>query len=114
MNFIMENWFILVAAVASLAVCGYVAYTYTKMPTTEQIKKVKEWLLYAVAAAEKEFGGGTGQIKLRYVYDMFLMKFPEVACLISFDTFSSLVDGALEKFKDLLNSNVRLQSYIEK
>ena len=57
------------------------------MPTNEQLKKVKEWLLWAVAEAEKELGSGTGQLKLRYVYDMFIVKFPSLAKIISFETF---------------------------
>lgn len=45
------------------------------MPSDKQLNKVREWLLYAVTKAEKELGGGTGQIKLRYVYDMFVARF---------------------------------------
>ncbi|MFR6482019.1 MAG: hypothetical protein ACLUPD_10785 [Anaerotignum faecicola] len=45
----------------------------------EQREKVKEWLLLAVTEAEKELGSGTGQLKLRYVYDLFLRRFPAVA-----------------------------------
>lgn len=114
MNFIISNWSLFIVLLSVLISCLYIIYTFTKMPTEEQMNKVKEWLLYAVAAAEKELGGGTGQIKLRYVYDMFLIKFPSIAKLISFEKFSALVDESLEKFKDLLESNIRLQSYIEK
>ena len=83
------------------------------MPTNEQLKKVKEWLLWAVAEAEKELGSGTGQLKLRYVYDMFIVKFPSLAKIISFETFSYMVDEVLDEFKKLLNKNDKMKKYIE-
>ena len=47
-------------------------------------------------------GGGTGEIKLRYVYDKFLIIFPKISLFVSFDLFKTLVDEALQKAKDLL------------
>ena len=79
---------------------------------TGNVKKLKEWLIYAVAAAEKELGGGTGQLKLREVYDKFIDKFPILAKLISFSSFSKLVDKALEKLKELLEKNEDIANYI--
>ena len=113
MEFLVNYWYFLVAAIAILAVAGYAIYAFIKRPTTAQIAKVKEWLLYAVTAAEKELGSGTGQIKLRYVYDMFIAKFPYLVKVIPFETFSILVDEALDKFRNILDNNTNLQSYIE-
>ena len=113
MEFLVNYWYFLVAAIATLAVAGYAVYAFIKRPTTEQIAKVKEWLLYAVTVAEKELGSGTGQIKLRYVYDMFIAKFPYLVKVIPFETFSILVDEALDKFRNMLDNNTNLQSYIE-
>lgn len=113
MEFLVSNWMLIVALIAAVAVGGYAVYAFVKRPTTEQISKVKEWLLYAVTAAEKELGSGTGQIKLRYVYDMFIAKFPYLVKLIPFETFSILVDEALDKFRGMLDSNTNLQNYIE-
>lgn len=109
MNFIVENWYFIVLAVAVLIVSGIGIYTFINYPTNDKIKKVKEWLLYAVMEAEKEFGSSTGQIKLRYVYDLFIAKFPAISKVISFESFSLLVDEALEQFKKLLISNKTLQ-----
>ena len=111
-NFIVENWYMFIIAAIIIAVAIYMVKTFLKMPREEQITKVQEWLLYAVTQAEKEFGSGTGQLKLRYVYDNFIMRFPGVAKVISFEAFSLLVDKALEKFNSILNSNKQLQSYI--
>ena len=88
MEFIANNWYILVAAVAAVAVVIWFICKFFKLPRESQIAKVKEWLLFAVTQAEKEFGSGTGQLKLRYVYDMFVTKFPYLVQFISFETFS--------------------------
>lgn len=113
MDFLINYWWTIVVGIAAIAVVVYAIYAFTKRPTSEQIQKVKEWLLYAVTEAEKELGGGTGQIKLRYVYDMFLSKFPFLTKVISFDMFSTLVDEVLEKFRTLLETNPKLKDYVE-
>lgn len=112
MDWFVNYWWLIVIAVAAVVVAAYGVYAFVKRPTSEQIEKVKEWLLYAVTEAEKELGSGTGQIKLRYVYDMFLTKFPFLTKAISFDTFSTLVDEVLEKFRALLETNDYLKTYV--
>ena len=113
MEFLVSNWVLIVTLISAIGVSGYTIYVFIHRPTTEQISKVKEWLLYAVAAAEKELGSGTGQIKLRYVYNMFIAKFPYLIKVISFETFSLLVDETLDKFRSMLENNKNLQIYIE-
>ena len=81
---------------------------------TGNIKKLKEWLIYAVAAAEKELGSGTGQLKLREVYDKFIDRFPILAKFIPFTTFSNFVDEALETLDKWLENNVAIQKYVDK
>ena len=112
MNFIINYWYIILIIIAAILVGGYMIYNFIKMPSGEQMKKVKEWLLYAVAEAEKELGGGTGEIKLRYVYDMFITKFLYLSKIITFEAFSSLVDEVLEEFKEMLKTNNNLDDYI--
>lgn len=99
----------------SVLVVGIVLFiiNFIKIGREKQLKMISEWLLLAVVQAEKELGSGTGQIKLRYVYDMFITKFKYLAFCISFDQFSVLVDGALDKMKDMLSDNAKLQNYIE-
>lgn len=58
-------------------------------------------------------GGGTGEIKLRYVYDKFLIIFPKISLFISFELFKTLVDEALSKAKELLQENEKLKNYVE-
>lgn len=102
---VTEYWFVVVALVAVLGVAGTVLYRFVGLPTEEQLKKVREWLLYAVSIAEKELGSGTGKLKLRYVYDWFLRVFPWLAKVITFEMFSKLVDDALEEMERMLNEN---------
>lgn len=114
MNYIVENWFVLVGLMAVVAAGGYATYVFVKMPSDKQLSKVKEWMLYAVTKAEKELGGGTGQIKLRYVYDMFVARFAWLAKTISFEMFSMMVDEALDKMKTMLESNKAMQELVNK
>lgn len=96
MKYIVENWFVIVGLIAVCAAGGYAVYVFVKMPSDKQLNKVREWLLYAVTKAEKELGGGTGQIKLRYVYDMFVAR--SHGCESDFVRgFSMMVDEALRE-----------------
>lgn len=112
MEWLISNWYLIVAAVAVISGIVLAIKKFTSMPTAQQIEKMKEWLLYAVVAAEKELGSGTGQIKLRYVYDMFIARFGWVAKILPFSTFSAFVDEALDKMKDILADNDELKGYI--
>ena len=113
MEFLVENWPLLIAAGAVIAVAATYLISFFKMPGSAQLDKVREWLLFAVTQAEKELGGGTGQIKLRYVYDMFVVKFPSLVKFISFETFSFMVDEALIKMRHLLQTNEKVGKYVE-
>lgn len=105
MEAMIQNWPILVALLAVAVAVGAAAYRFVKLPTEQQLAKVREWLLFAVTEAEKALGGGTGKLKLRYVYDMFVAKFPWLVKAVSFELFSSLVDDALEEMRGMLASN---------
>lgn len=76
-------------------------------------KQIKQWLINACAEAEIYFGSGTGQIKLREVYDAFISRFPIVALVISFNTFSGWVDTALEELKAMLEENPKLKEFFD-
>lgn len=113
MKWLIDNWSLLIIAVAVVTTVIVWVKKVGSLSRDEQILKVKEWLLYAVTLAEKEMGGGTGRIKLRYVYDMFITKFPDLADLISFETFSGWVDLALENMRHLVETNKKVQEYVE-
>lgn len=100
-------------AIALGLLVGIGVYLFFKLPIGTQKRKIQEWLLWAVTEAEKELGGGTGQIKLRQVYNLFIERFKFIATLISFETFSKWVDIALEKMRTMLKSNKAVQELIE-
>lgn len=116
MNRIMEwvtaNWFLVIALMATGISIGTAIYKIGVLPTERQLKKVREWLLYAVTMAEKELGAGTGKLKLRYVYSWFVTTFPWLAKVISFETFSDMVEETLEEMKSLLKTNMNVETYV--
>ena len=105
MNYIIDNWYIIFALTLATVFVLYLVVKFLNMPSSKQLNKVREWLLLAVTNAEKELGSGTGKLKLRYVYDMFLGKFPWIAKAITFEQFSYLVDDALDEMRELLATN---------
>ena len=113
-EFLIGYWWLLIIIVAVGAVMAVAIHKFIKTPTSEQMKQVQEWLLYAVIEAEKALGSGTGQVKLRYVYDMFILRFGALAKIISFEAFSLMVDETLDKFREMLANNTAVVNYIEK
>lgn len=113
MDFLIENFVIIIAGIALGFMLGSFIARFLDKPGKDQMNQVKEWLLYAVIKAEKELGSGTGQVKLRYVYDMFVIRFPWLVRIIPFESFSSLVDEALDNMKDALDGDEAVQHYVE-
>lgn len=75
--------------------------------------KCIEWLKGAVVEAEKYLGSGTGQLKLRMVYDAFINMFPVFSTIVPFKLFSYWVDLALKWFEKQLESNVNVLNYVK-
>ena len=112
MEFIINNWYLIVALLAVGAFIGIMVYRFFKLPRTEQLKKVRKWLLGAVTDAEKDLGSGTGQLKLRRVYDLFIQRFSWLAKIVSFERFSDLVDEALDEMRELIAKNEAVAAYV--
>lgn len=112
MMWIINNIDIIVGIVALIVALGVAIYNFIKLGKEQQLTKVKEWLLFAVVQAEKELGGGTGQVKLRYVYDMFVSKFKFIQFLVSFDEFSEMVDDSLDIMRGMLSTNNKVKEYV--
>ena len=113
MTILADYWYLFVAAIAEAVVLGVAIGRFLNLPTAGQVDKCKEWLLWAVIQAEQALGGGTGQLKLRAVYDLFVQRFPTVAKAVSFDTFSGWVDEALEEMIEMLKNNKKLKQLVE-
>lgn len=111
----MENIILIVSTILIITGgLGIFGCWFFKLEKQKQIEILKEWLLLAVIRAEKELGGGTGQVKLRYVYDLFIDKFGFLARILSFEQFSMYVDEALELMKHIIASNQNVELYIMK
>ena len=72
----------------------------------------KNWLVWAVTEAEATFGSGTGQLKLRYAYELAIKQFPIVAKIIPFTVFSALVDEALVIMRKMIENNGKIANVI--
>lgn len=112
LGFIMNNWLTIILSIAALAVFIVKVVQFVRAPSDKQIENLKEWLKLAVTEAEAALGSGTGQLKLRDVYDMAVEKFPWVGEFITFETFSTWVDEALEWMNNQLESNENVKAYV--
>lgn len=101
-NYIFDNWIVLLTALLI-----FLSLIYGLMSG-----KAKEWLKWAVAVAEKDLGAGTGQLKLRKVYDMFIQKYPVFSTIVPFPIFELWVDKALAWMNDQLNKNNKIKESI--
>ena len=106
-NFIAENWFLIVFALVAII------FGFIHMPTAKQIENLMEWLKIAVVEAEKQFQSGTGQLKLRAVYESAVIAFPWIAKYMTFQKFSQLVDIALVWMREQIEQNEKIREYIE-
>ena len=112
LGFIMNNWLTIILSIAALAVFVVKVVQFVRSPSDKQIENLKEWLKLAVTEAEAALGSGTGQLKLRDVYDMAVEKFPWVGEFVTFETFSTWVDEALEWMNNQLESNDKVKAYV--
>jgi len=110
MNINSANIILAIFVVMMVTLASIYIYNFMKLSRDEKINNIKEWLKYAVTIAEKELGRGTGQLKLRYVYNMFIEKFPKLTNLISFELFSAMVDEALIWMNEQIDKNVYFKS----
>ena len=72
----------------------------------------RNWLVFAVSEAEKALGGGTGKLKLRYAYNIAIKYFPTLTKMIPFSVFSTMVDGALETMRLMIDTNKAIPDVI--
>ena len=92
MDWLIENWFLIVALLSCVAVLISLVFRFLGMPTEKQKKKVREWLVWACIEAERALQSGTGQLKLREVWNLFcaVPAFTWVARIISFEENASV------------------------
>ncbi len=113
MEMMIENWYVAVGFMALGAAVVLVLWRFVQLPSAVQLEKVQSWLLLAVSEAERKLGGGTGELKLRLVYDEFLGKFPWLAKVVSFKRFEEMVKKALAEMEKMLAENKNAREYVE-
>ena len=111
MEFIVENWYIIVALLAVGFLGGVLVVKFINLDDVVKLTKIKKWLVYACLEAEKALGTDTGKAKLLMVYNLFTDKFTFASKLISFDKFSEMVDEALVEVRIMLE-NDSLKNYV--
>lgn len=109
----MDNIITAIGIIGIVGAAAYALYYFMSLGKEKQLQIVREWLLLAVVEAEKALGSNTGQLKLRYVYNLFLSKFKYLSLVISFSQFSMLVDEALDIMRDMISNNKQVEQYIK-
>ena len=113
MEWMVDNWYLIVTLVAVVTAIASLVFQFSGKPNTEQLMAVNEWLKFAVVEAEKALGSGTGQLKLRLVWNMAIERFDWLDRVMEFDTFSYYVDLALVWMRTQLENNEKISTYIE-
>lgn len=103
----MELKEIIALIVGAVILIGIIIYL-----VCNQKAKIIEWLKWAVAEAEKLLGSGTGQLKLRQVYNWFCEQFSFISAIVPFKVFSAWVDVALQTLDKWLDENKQVSAYI--
>lgn len=121
MDFLIDYWYLVLAALAVIGVGVAFAVKIIKLPAGERLLWLREklfpevnaWLLDAVEEAESYFTSGHGQEKLAMVYGWFCTWFPWLSKVFPFALFSKLVDDALDKMRDKLKENAEKEENLE-
>lgn len=112
MKWLCDNWTLLVVILATIVFVYRIGKRYMGLPSEEQLKKVKAWLLYAVIEAEKTYSSGTGRLKLAAVYSQFIELFPSLVPILPYELFSKMVDEVLVEMRKLLETNLDIACYV--
>ena len=102
----MEGKIIFIAVLAVVLIAAVIL--------AANISSFKNWLVYAVTEAEAKFGGKTGKLKLRYVYDLAVEAFPIIAKTLPFGFFSWAVDSALLIMRGMIEDNKQIANIVSK
>ena len=113
MEWITDNWYLIVTIMAVIVAAASLITQFVSRPNNEQLQALSEWLKFAVTEAEKALGSGTGQLKLRYVWNMAIERFSWLDKVMEFEKFAYYVDEALVWMRQQLERNGKISSYVE-
>ena len=108
----MESVGIILGLIIIGCVIGFSVYNFVKLDKEKKVANVKEWLKWAVTKAEKSLGGGTGQLKLRAVYDLAVSKYPWLLTFVTFEMFDEWVKEALVWMEKQIDTNPAFKEYV--
>ena len=106
-QFLLTNWDSVLVVLAFLALI----VVLIKRGETAVLNRI---LFGLVTKAEKEFGGGTGKLKLAAVSDWIYQRIPAVLKLLfSEKDLERMIETALEEAKKAWGNNDNLKEYVE-
>ena len=112
MNNFFSNLPIILIGLAFLFMFASAFVMLMHQPREKQMEALMEFLKWAVFQAEKHLGSGTGQLKLREVYQQAILQFPWVAERLTFEQFSKMVDDALDWMNDQMMKNEKMMEFV--
>lgn len=105
-NFVVAHWDIIALAIAAVAAIVYAVFKGNK-------SVVMNMLFSLVTEAERNFGAGTGALKLASVIEQVYPKLPTIIkTFISAETLVKWVEEALVLAKKKWEDNLNIQAYI--
>lgn len=113
MKWLIDNWSLLVVIICAIGVAFVWLRKFAKLPSDEQLLKVRQALLWIVIECERELGSNTGRAKLAKAYNMFIQQFPSLVPVIPYSMFCKLVDDALDEMRHLLETNLDIAAYVD-
>lgn len=106
-QFLLANWDSVLVVLAFLALI----IVLIKRGETKVLNKV---LFGLVTQAERQFGSGTGKLKLAVVSDWIYQRIPAVLKLLFSECdLERMIESVLEEAKKAWGNNVNLKEYIE-
>ena len=106
-NFIVQNWDFILLIVAAIAGVVFAIFKGNK-------SVVMKMLFSLVTEAEKEYGGGTGVLKLAEVMNQIYPKLPPIVkTFVTAERLTKWVEEALAAAKAKWESNIAIAAYIE-
>ncbi len=106
LNFLLANWDSVLVVIAAIA-AAIILYKRGHIALVENL------LFTLVIEAERQFGGGTGELKRAAVISWVYERLPKILTLIiSRSTIERLLESALEYAKKKWGANALLRDYI--
>jgi len=106
-NFLISNWDSALVVLIAIVVF-FILYK------RGSVKVLKQTLLYLVIKAEKEYGGGTGELKYSAVVSWLYDKLPSIVrFFITSKQIKKLIENAVIRMKEYLKENGEAKKLVE-